>query len=81
MDAEYTEQLGSYNLVYGTIDNTEVIAKIDDRDGAYEGKVEVSFDMSRAHFYDKDTTNRIVDEEAEAIRLAALAKHDEDDED
>jgi multiple sugar transport system ATP-binding protein len=81
MEAEYTEQLGSYNLVYGTIDNTEVIAKIDDRDGAYEGKVEVSFDMSRAHFYDKDTTNRIVDEEAEAIRLAALAKHDEDDED
>ena len=39
------------------------------------------FDMSKAHFYDKETTNRIVDEEAEAIRLAALNKKNEDDED
>ena len=81
VQADYTEQLGAYNLVYGLLGNDNVIAKIDDRDGTFESEVEVSFDMSHAHFYDKDTTNRIVDEEAEAIRLAALYKHDEEDED
>ena len=78
---EYSEQLGAYNLIYGLLGTDSIIAKIDDRDGVFEGQFDVCFDMSKAHFYDKETTNRIVDEEAEAIRLAALNKKNEDDED
>lgn len=63
MDVEYGEMLGSYNLLYGTMGTDSLIAKVDDRDGIKTGKVTVAFDMARAHFYDKDTTNRIVDNE------------------
>ena len=67
MEAEYTEVLGAYNLVYGQLGEESVIAKIDDRDGSYEGNVEISFDMSHAHFYDKDTTDRIVDSNVASV--------------
>lgn len=60
-DAEYTEVLGAYNLVYAKLGETDIIAKIDDRDGSFEGNVDISFDMAHAHFYDADTTNQIVD--------------------
>lgn len=61
VDAEYTEVLGAYNLVYSQLGDDAIIAKVDDRDGSFEGPVEISFDMSHARFYDKDTTDQIVD--------------------
>lgn len=61
VNAEYTEVLGAYNLVYSQLGDDPIIAKIDDRDGSFEGPVEISFDMSHARFYDKDTTDQIVD--------------------
>lgn len=64
LNADYTEMLGAYNLVYGTLgeEGTDsIIAKIDDRDGMLKGLVKATFDMSKVHFYDKETTNRIVE--------------------
>ena len=61
VDAEYTEVLGAYNLVYSQLGDDSIIAKIDDRDGSFEGPVEISFDMGHARFYDKDTTDQIID--------------------
>lgn len=65
-NADYSEMLGSYNLVYGDLGGEAVIAKIDDRDGLFEGNVKCTFDMSKAHYYDKVTTNQIVDQVEEA---------------
>lgn len=66
INADYTEMLGAYNQIYGNLGTDAIIAKIDERDGLFEGKVELSFDMSHVHFYDKETTDRIVDSEAVA---------------
>ncbi len=58
---DYEEHLGAYNLVYGTIGNERCIAKVYGRDEARGDKIKCCFDMSKVHFFDVDTENRIND--------------------
>lgn len=61
LDFEYEEHLGAYNLVYGNIGTDRCIAKVYGRDEAIEKQIECCFDMSKVHFFDKDTELRIND--------------------
>lgn len=56
---DYTEFLGAYNLIYGTIGDEKIIAKIYNRDSINESVVKACFEMEKVHFFDIDTTKRI----------------------
>lgn len=61
LDFEYEEHLGAYNLVYGNIGEERCIAKVYGRDEAVSEKITCCFDMSKVHFFDVETENRIND--------------------
>ncbi len=55
-----SELLGSTILLYQKVDGTEFVAIINARDYHTPGdKVRMGFDVNKAHFFDKDTTNAI----------------------
>lgn len=58
---DYEEHLGAYNLVYGLFGDERCIAKVYNRDQASGETVECVFDMSKVHFFDPETENRIND--------------------
>lgn len=57
---EVAELLGSEILLYSKIEGQHVAAKIDARTDVSIGQqIKVAFDMNKAHFFDKETENRI----------------------
>ena len=55
-----SELLGSTIQLYQKVDGTEFVAIVNARDYHTPGdKVKMGFDVSKAHFFDKDTTNAI----------------------
>lgn len=55
-----SELLGSTIQLYQKVDGTEFVAIVNARDYHIPGdKVEMGFDVNKAHFFDKDTTNAI----------------------
>lgn len=55
-----SELLGSTIQLYQKVDGTEFVAIVSARDYHTPGdKVEMGFDVNKAHFFDKDTTNAI----------------------
>lgn len=55
-----SELLGSTIQLYQKVDGTEFVAIINARDYHTPGdKVRIGFDVNKAHFFDKDTTNAI----------------------
>ena len=59
LNVDYTEYLGSYNLIYGKIGNENLICKVYNRSDITDKKLNVAFDMERVHFFDIETTKRI----------------------
>ena len=59
LKVDYTEFLGAYNLVYGTIGEENVIAKVYSRDEIKADTIKACFDMEKIHFFDVETTKRI----------------------
>ena len=59
LKVDYTEFLGAYNLVYGTIGEENVIAKVYSRDEIKADTLKACFDMEKIHFFDVETTKRI----------------------
>ncbi|VDG20812.1 Multiple sugar ABC transporter, ATP-binding protein [Lactobacillus casei BL23] [Lactiplantibacillus mudanjiangensis] len=62
-----SELLGATSQLYSQVDDTEFVATVDSRDFHNPGDtVKMGFDINKAHFFDKDTTESIVTKEAEA---------------
>ncbi|MBE6137050.1 MAG: sn-glycerol-3-phosphate ABC transporter ATP-binding protein UgpC [Erysipelotrichaceae bacterium] len=59
IDVDYTEYLGAYNLIYGSIGDEKVIAKVYSRQTINADKIKACFDMEKIHFFDIETTKRI----------------------
>jgi multiple sugar transport system ATP-binding protein len=61
-----SELLGSESMLYAKVDATEFVARVDARDYHKPGDtVEMAFDLNKAHFFDKETTDAIyADDEA-----------------
>jgi multiple sugar transport system ATP-binding protein len=62
-----SELLGATSQLYSQVGNTEFVANVDSRDFHQPGaKVQMGFDINKAHFFDKETQNSIMlDEEEE----------------
>lgn len=51
-----SELLGAETMLYTKIDDTEFVSKVDARDFHEPGEmIDLSFDLNKAHFFDKDT--------------------------
>ncbi|MCI2172458.1 ABC transporter ATP-binding protein [Schleiferilactobacillus perolens] len=61
-----SELLGSESMLYAKVDATEFVARVDARDYHKPGDtVEMAFDLNKAHFFDKETTDAVyADDEA-----------------
>ncbi len=59
LEVDYAESLGAYNLIYGTYAGERCIAKVSARDEVHAKIVKCCFDISKIHFFDINTTNRI----------------------
>ena len=59
LNVDYTEFLGAYNLIYGTLGEENLIAKVYSRDEIKAEKLKACFDMEKIHFFDVETTKRI----------------------
>ncbi len=59
INVDYVEFLGAYNLIYGTIGDEKIIAKVYSRKEINENTIKACFDMERVHFFDIETTKRI----------------------
>lgn len=60
LQVDYSEYLGSYKLVYGSLGPENIIAKVDGRDNVEVETLSACFDMEKVHFYDVETTNLVV---------------------
>jgi len=61
-----SELLGATSQLYSRVDGTEFVATVDARDFHSPGdKVEMGFDINKAHFFDKETTDAIVTKESQ----------------
>ncbi|KRL54096.1 ABC transporter ATP-binding protein [Lacticaseibacillus manihotivorans] len=70
-----SELMGATSQLYATVDGTDFVATVDARDFHNPGeKVKMGFDVNKAHFFDKETTNAIVTKEAEDAMNAEQAK-------
>ncbi|MFD1486128.1 ABC transporter ATP-binding protein [Lacticaseibacillus baoqingensis] len=70
-----SELMGATSQLYATVDGTDFVATVDARDFHNPGeKVKMGFDVNKAHFFDKETTNAIVTKEAEEAMIAEQAK-------
>ena len=56
---DYVEYLGAYNLIYGFINDTPIIAKVYNRQELTDKEIKACFDMEKIHFFDIETTKRI----------------------
>lgn len=55
-----SELLGSTSMLYSKVDGTEFVAIVDARDYHKPGdKVDLTFDLNKAHFFDSETTQAI----------------------
>ena len=64
VECDVVELLGHELIVYGYIDGQRIIIKTTaTHDIQVHDKVHFTFDMSRAHFFDPETTNRLVAKE------------------
>jgi len=60
-DVEVTELMGSEIYLYLVAEETNMIARVSNRSTARAGDIiNVAFDMSRIHIFDKDTERYIV---------------------
>lgn len=70
-----SELLGATSQLYSRVDGTEFVATVDARDFHNPGdKVDMGFDINKAHFFDKETTNAIVTEEEEQAMTTEQAE-------
>ncbi|MHA3065206.1 ABC transporter ATP-binding protein [Lacticaseibacillus saniviri] len=70
-----SELLGATSQLYSRVDGTEFVATVDARDFHNPGdKVEMGFDINKAHFFDKESTNAIVTEESEEAMTTEQAQ-------
>jgi multiple sugar transport system ATP-binding protein len=57
---EVAEMMGSEIILYTKLSDQEVIARVDSRSDVRGGDtIELAIDMNKAHFFDKETENRI----------------------
>ncbi len=69
-----SELLGAESLLYLTTGSSEYVAKVDARDFHHPGEeVQLAFDLNKAHFFDKDTTDSIVEKAKAENRADANA--------
>ncbi len=67
-----SELLGATLQMYMQVDGTEFISMIPARDLHQPGeKIEMGFDINKAHFFDKDSTNAIVESSPQAGTVSA----------
>ena len=60
IDVDYEELLGSVKNIYGSFEGEKIIIKVDSRVEARTTQItECAFDMSKVHFFDIDTEERI----------------------
>src|SRR5699024_6744380 len=57
---DVAELMGSETIVYGKVNNQEIVARIEARTGIETGsKMELQFDMANCHFFDPESEERI----------------------
>nr|WP_281252462.1 sn-glycerol-3-phosphate ABC transporter ATP-binding protein UgpC [Oceanobacillus timonensis] len=57
---EVAELMGAESILYSSIDGQEFVARVDSRTDIQGGDdIELSFDMNKVHFFDKDNEQRI----------------------
>ncbi len=70
-----SELMGATSQLYATVDGTDFVATVDARDFHNPGeKVQMGFDVNKAHFFDVDTTDAIVTEEAQTAMTEEQAQ-------
>lgn len=62
MNVELSEFLGKEYYVHLNINNLNLIARINSRDDVDVDKMKIVFNMKKVHFFDKNTTSRIVED-------------------
>src|SRR5699024_9962279 len=57
---DVAELMGSETIVYGKVNNQDIVARIEARTGIETGsKMELQFDMANCHFFDPESEERI----------------------
>ncbi|RLL44993.1 sn-glycerol-3-phosphate ABC transporter ATP-binding protein UgpC [Oceanobacillus piezotolerans] len=57
---DVAELMGAESILYSTLNKQDFVARVDSRSDIRGGEtIELAFDMNKAHFFDKDTENRI----------------------
>lgn len=57
---EVAELMGAESILYSSLDGQEFVARVDSRTDVQGGdELELSFDMNKVHFFDKDSEQRI----------------------
>ncbi|WP_407892991.1 ABC transporter ATP-binding protein [Lacticaseibacillus sp. N501-2] len=70
-----SELMGATSQLYATVDGTDFVATVDARDFHNPGeKVKMGFDVNKAHFFDKETTDAIVTKEAQEAMTTEQAQ-------
>ena len=60
--------MGSETIVYGKVNNQDIVARIDARTGIKTGsKMDLQFDMANCHFFDPESEERIKGVEVETV--------------
>ncbi|ATO46307.1 hypothetical protein C5L30_001474 [Companilactobacillus farciminis] len=60
-DIKVSELLGAESMLYSQVGGTDFIAKVDSRDHHKPGdKVQMAFEMTKGHYFDKDTEETII---------------------
>jgi len=60
-NTQVSELLGSESMLYSKVGGTDFIAKVDSRDHHQPGDdVQMAFEMTKAHYFDKDTDETIL---------------------
>ena len=57
---EVAELMGAENILYSKVDDQDFVARVDARFNATAGQtIDLAFNLSKAHFFDKETEERI----------------------
>lgn len=60
IQVDVAELTGAETIAYSSFENHDLVARIDSRTNIAPGeKIQVAFDMNKAHFFDKETEQRI----------------------
>jgi multiple sugar transport system ATP-binding protein len=66
-----SELLGAESMLYARVDQTEFVARVDARDYHKPGDtVTMAFDLNKAHFFDKETTDAIYEQPVATVAEA-----------